>query len=311
MANLTELAQFDSVYQIETTDLVQGGASGVTNTPLKNLTNRTLWLKQQATFKQLKRGVVSPYLEVLGTANVAINKASDIYGKIVPVYHNDPGSVSTGSITLATSDMTADDFGTIVRFIVSTAGIEGVKVEIKVGSTVLGELDSGTGYSVEVVFNGTTWEANTESILSEIGQVVSYARNTAPLGWLKCNGAAVSRTTYARLFRAIGTTFGVGNGSTTFNLPDLRGEFIRGWADDRAVDTSRVFGSTQADELKSHTHSHNTTNKTGLSSAGYGTNVTVAANLVAGTPSAGPISDATGGTETRPRNVALLYCIKF
>ncbi|WP_206687239.1 hypothetical protein, partial [Streptococcus pseudopneumoniae] len=82
---------------------------------------RTLWLKQQATFKQLKRGVVSPYLEVGGSANVAINKASDVYGKIVPVYHNDAGGGSIGSITLATSDMTPDDFGTIVRFIVSTA----------------------------------------------------------------------------------------------------------------------------------------------------------------------------------------------
>lgn len=303
MANLPEVSNFDSVYQIETTDPVQGGASGVTNTPLKNLTNRTLWLKEQSTFKQLKRGIATPNLEVVGSGNVAINKASDIYGKIVPVYHNDPGSVSTGSITLATAGMTADDFGTIVRFIVSSAGIEGVKVEVKVGSTVLGELNSGTGYSVEVVYNGTTWEANTESVLSEVAQVAAYAQNTAPLGWLKCNGAAISRTAYARLFRAIGTTFGIGNGSTTFNLPDLRGEFIRGWADDRAVDTGRVFGSAQADELKAHTHSYGVDP---IAGTGNGTKASDGSNI-GGIDS----TNSTGGTETRPRNVALLYCIKF
>jgi microcystin-dependent protein len=113
------------------------------------------------------------------------------------------------------------------------------------------------------------------------------------------------------LFANIGTTFGTGNGSTTFNIPDLRGEFIRGWANARSVDTGRAFGSFQADELKAHTHSHNTSNKTGISSSAYGTNVTVAANLVAGTPSTGPVSDSTGGAETRPRNVALMYIIKF
>jgi microcystin-dependent protein len=52
-----------------------------------------------------------------------------------------------------------------------------------------------------------------------------YAADTAPAGWVKANGAALSRTTYAELFAAIGTTFGAGNGSTTFNLPYMRGEF--------------------------------------------------------------------------------------
>jgi hypothetical protein len=63
------------------------------------------------------------------------------------------------------------------------------------------------------------------------GSVIWYAANAAPTGYLEADGAAVSRTTYAALFTAIGTTFGAGDGSTTFNLPDLRGEFIRGWDD--------------------------------------------------------------------------------
>ena len=77
------------------------------------------------------------------------------------------------------------------------------------------------------------------------GTVIFYAANTAPTGFLKANGAAVSRSTYADLFTAIGTTFGVGDGSTTFNVPDMRGYFPRGWADNGSIDSGRSFGSTQ------------------------------------------------------------------
>lgn len=59
--------------------------------------------------------------------------------------------------------------------------------------------------------------------------MIMYASNTIPANWLECNGAAISRTTYATLFAAIGTTWGNGNGSTTFNLPETRGLFPRGW----------------------------------------------------------------------------------
>ena len=61
-----------------------------------------------------------------------------------------------------------------------------------------------------------------------IGTIISYASSTPPEGYLKCEGQEVSRTTYSQLFNAIGTTYGAGDGSTTFNVPDLRGEFLRG-----------------------------------------------------------------------------------
>lgn len=144
------------------------------------------------------------------------------------------------------------------------------------------------------------------------GTVIHVAMNTAPSGYLKANGAAVSRTTYAALFAAIGTTFGVGNGSTTFNLPDLRGEFIRGWDDGRSIDTGRAFGSSQLDQLQGHQHSRQ--------GFGYGSSATTAngggsgaATVVSGPPNT--VDGANGtprtGPETRPRNVALLACIKF
>jgi Microcystin-dependent protein len=137
------------------------------------------------------------------------------------------------------------------------------------------------------------------------GSVMTFAMNTAPTGWLKANGAAVSRTTYANLFSAIGTTFGVGDGSTTFDLPDLRGEFLRGWDDSRGIDSGRAFGSAQVDEFKSHNHSYTSVATLNSGSATRG--------LTGGTVNQGTtnLSTATGGTETRPRNIALLACIKF
>jgi microcystin-dependent protein len=139
------------------------------------------------------------------------------------------------------------------------------------------------------------------------GAVMSFAMTAAPTGWLECDGSTVSRTTYATLFAAIGTTFGAGDGSTTFKLPDLRGEFIRGYDDGRGVDSGRVFGSSQADDLEAHSHT-----STGL--VVFSTNAPAigAANPTydtVATDGAGT-TGTTGGTETRPRNVALMYCIK-
>lgn len=79
------------------------------------------------------------------------------------------------------------------------------------------------------------------------GAVMAFARPSIPAGWLDCNGAAVSRVTYADLFAVIGTTYGAGNGSTTFNVPDLRAMFIRGIDGGRGTDrwTGRPFGTTE------------------------------------------------------------------
>jgi len=84
-----------------------------------------------------------------------------------------------------------------------------------------------------------------------VGSISAYAGSAAPQGWLKCDGSAVSRTTYSTLFGVIGTTYGAGDQSTTFNLPDLRNEFIRGRPDSRAIG-SKVAGSYLA-----HTHGVN------------------------------------------------------
>ena len=154
--------------------------------------------------------------------------------------------------------------------------------------------------------------------------VIYVAQNTAPTGYLKANGAAISRTTYADLFAAIGTTFGSGNGSTTFNVPDLRGEFIRAWDDSRGVDSGRSFGSAQSSANLSHQHflvRNQMTNQYSQYGITLYTN-----NYIAGAGSGGyemyylnghtseansALSSSSGGAESRPRNIALLACIKY
>lgn len=137
------------------------------------------------------------------------------------------------------------------------------------------------------------------------GSIIAYGGDAPPDGWLHCNGQAVSRTTYAALFAAIGTRFGAGNGSTTFNVPDLRGEFLRGWDAGRGVDSGRSLGSAQGDAFRSHTH----TSFSVFQSASQSGDWTTSSSL----PSFHRTSantGATGGAETRPRNVAVMYLIK-
>lgn len=161
-----------------------------------------------------------------------------------------------------------------------------------------------------------------------VGEVAFFARTTPPSGWLKANGAAVSRTTYAALFAAIGTTFGAGDGRTTFNLPDLRGEFLRGLDDGRNIDRGRRLGTAQGDAIR------NITGKLDGSAMGSGNQVLegkmIASGAIGTTYQQRQWSGDQGGwgeqsvsfdfdasrvvptaSENRPRNVALLACIKY
>ncbi|HEX7116254.1 MAG TPA: phage tail protein [Steroidobacter sp.] len=161
------------------------------------------------------------------------------------------------------------------------------------------------------------------------GTILILSQSTIPSGYrlLKANGAAVSRSAYAELFAEIGTTWGAGDGETTFNLPDIRGEFIRIWDDGRGVDAGRVFASWQADENKLHSHAASTdsagnhahsTHTHGTSSTGFqsGPNKSTPSGGSQNTSSNGAhthtvsVSNA-GGNESRPRNLAFLAVISY
>lgn len=94
-----------------------------------------------------------------------------------------------------------------------------------------------------------------------VGSISLFAGTTAPNGWLICDGSAVSRTTYANLFSVIGTTYGTGDGSTTFNIPDLQGRVPVGLdSSDTSFDTIGETGGEKThtlttDEMPSHNHS--------------------------------------------------------
>lgn len=143
-----------------------------------------------------------------------------------------------------------------------------------------------------------------DNLSTKVGTIIAFPANIAPTGFLECNGALISRTSYANLFAVIGTTYGAGNGSTTFALPDLRGEFIRGLDNGRGVDINRTIGSYQNDAFKSHTH--NTATGSGHTT-GSGSHHT----MLGLSTSYGKTSSATGDNETRPRNIAMMYCIKY
>lgn len=145
------------------------------------------------------------------------------------------------------------------------------------------------------------------------GIVANFGASTAPTGWLECNGAAVSRAAYAKLFSVIGTTWGAGDGSTTFNLPDARGYVLRGWDHGSGVDPARSFATTQQDEYKAHAHLFLGDDQS--TSFGY----TLVTNRSSGFNQDGvnggdyrtkPDTVNAGGSETRMKNIAVLICIK-
>ena len=183
-----------------------------------------------------------------------------------------------------------------------------VDADVAAGAAIaLSKLATGALPTAITVASANMVTATAQALLPA-GAVMPFAMNSAPAGWLAANGAAVSRSTYATLFAAISTTHGVGDSSTTFNLPDLRGIFVRGSGDQTISGTlySKAFALKEADALKSHTHTYGWKGTTyGGANGGNGGTWQV--------DSTQSTSDASTGAsgETRPANIALLYCIKF
>jgi microcystin-dependent protein len=171
------------------------------------------------------------------------------------------------------------------------------------------------------------------------GTVMYMASSNAPSGYLECDGRAVSRTTYSSLFSVIGTTYGVGDGTSTFNLPDLRGEFIRGWDHGRNIDSSRTIGSFQKGSFLSGGATPNIDSITSFEISGSTSMLTISSNMgwdylnntlitssypqaklrnlsVASTTGSSQFSPNDSGSDysfgvSRPRNIALMPIIKY
>lgn len=172
----------------------------------------------------------------------------------------------------------------------------------KAGDTGVGSLTIGAGNTLTLAADpALPLQASTKAYvdaqvvsagpsLVPAGAVMAFYRSTPPTGWLECNGQSVAA--YPNLV-ALGI----------INAPDLRGEFVRGWDNGKGTDPGRALGTSQADEFKSHTHQAKGADiLTGSSNAFWWD----AGNSGAATRT----TLATGGSETRPRNIALMYCIK-
>ena len=183
--------------------------------------------------------------------------------------------------------------------------------------------------SVEAQFAGLT------NSLVPVGTVIYTAGTSPPAGYLRANGAELPRAVYSELFAAIGTAYGAGDGSSTFNLPDLRGEFLRSWDDGRGADSGRALASAQAhgaprpfDILNTFDGNLNVERINRFDFTSHA-NITqeLSMTLMRSMPSIVHSARITGGlagmifhrdnldvytqNEVRPRNMALLACIKY
>jgi len=298
MADLIETGEWVAgIYQIETTDPVLGGPpdlltkAGVANISAQQLADRTAWLKAQVEdlaggfdASNLETGIVPdarfPHFAVMAIANDAALDALSVTIHVV-------AAPSVLSPPLA--------IGGLIRH---SEFSDGIAVQVA-------DRRSSAGVFLSRYMRhrlGGTWGAFAP-VGPRVGSTISLSRGTVPTSLLKLNGALLNRVSYADLFEEIGTTWGAGDGSTTFALPDLRGEFVRGWDAGRGADLGRVFGGWQPQDIQPHAHSYErgavSYGTTGVGSGTY--------NHTGGTYMTG----VQGGTETRPRNITQLFCTLY
>lgn len=385
MADLTLTPSWETgIYRIETTDQVIGGEDGISNIGIKQLGNRTEYLKEHVDALEdldletqllnlnrikggatlLKHAIVSckhtnglpTYIDYIdgtpptipNTVNVYASASEPLilsfsggydadgpilyYGRVIAdevlQYGNNNNylvvaklNTTTGAITIELVDYFAPSYSYNAPSGPSTFQYwYSLRDEamyqwsgsawVKVYHVILGfASQSGGGQMIKPKHIGIDPMTLFGKGPVPAGTVHTFAGAIAglPSGYLLADGSAISRTTYADLFAAVSTTYGVGDGSTTFNIPDLRGEFIRGLDNSRGIDTGRALGSAQADMFEAHTHVQQYTASSGPDD-GYSID---GSNNPASQIATSVITGSTGGSETRPRNIAMNFIIKF
>jgi microcystin-dependent protein len=302
------------------------------------------------TLRQVALADIVPALNIT-TGKIADGAVTDVkIGTISTAGKVTNSAVQAVSTNTANRIVTRDGSGNFEAGII-TATLAG-------NATTASSVADGSITTAKIVDGNVTLAklvAAVQQALVPAGAVQAFAMNIAPDGWLAANGSNVSRSTYAALFSAIGTTYGAGDGSTTFSLPDLRGYFVRGSGTNSDGSASGTFGAKQGGSIFNHTHSGTTGGESadhvhGFSGTFSGSGTTTSqvvmaggagANISVGGGGYGPvgftgvsvstsISGNTGGrsaahthsfttgnpsvggaSETRPANIAMLYCIKF
>ncbi|HEB0342617.1 TPA: tail fiber protein [Escherichia coli] len=305
MANLPETPQWESgIYQIEVSDPVLGGPDGISNRQAKQLASRTSYLKQ----KVEKSGTD------LAAHIAAVDPHTQYATKASPTFTGTPTAPTPAngdnSKKLATTEFVAKALAALAGSAPETLDTlkelaDALGNDPNFATTVLNKLaeklakdQNGADIPEPALFVKNLGLGEGSAL--PVGVPVPWPSATPPTGWLKCNGAAFSAEEYPELAKAYPTN----------KLPDLRGEFIRGWDDGRGADNGRVLLSTQDDAFKSH--SHNFDRSWGLKNfdptAGFDVVTADVSGEIVNQPTRSTV--AVGGSETRPRNVAFNYIVR-
>lgn len=192
-------------------------------------------------------------------------------------------------------------------------GIQSYRVtSVQIKTYILSALSIATGMIQDTAVTLGKLAGPVQESLLPTGTLLAFGGTAAPSGFLLADGTAISRTTYAALFALIGTTYGAGNGTTTFNLPDTRGVFIRG--NGSQTIGGKVYtgtrGTTEQDQFQGHWHLAG--NGLGGTNSGGGQPFTgTGNNSGVGAPAGDGVNGAPRtGSETRPANISVVYIIK-
>ncbi|CAH5870236.1 MULTISPECIES: phage tail protein [Enterobacteriaceae] len=326
MANLPETPQWEEgIYQIEVSDPVLGGPDGISNRQGKQLASRTLYLKQQ-----VEKGGTD-----LAKHIAAADPHTQYAPKASPTFTGTPTAPtpanSDNSKKLATTEFVAKALAALAGSAPETLDTlkelaDALGNDPNFATTVLNKLaeklakdQNGADIPDPVLFVKNLGLGEGSAL--PVGVPIPWPSATPPTGWLKCNGAAFTASQYPKLAQAY----------PALRLPDLRGEFIRGWDDGRGVDSARSLLSQQGYATEDHAHGlpsrsstvtdstinfyfdetwttsgtdiikWGNTNDAGLPAPNYGTFKTFKQS-VSGL--------GTSAVETRPRNIAFNYIVR-
>ncbi|AEZ45140.1 TPA: tail fiber protein [Salmonella enterica subsp. enterica serovar Typhi] len=320
MANLPETPQWESgIYQIEVSDPVLGGPDGISNRQAKQLASRTSYLKQ----KVEKSGTD------LAAHIAAVDPHTQYATKASPTFTGTPTAPTPAngdnSKKLATTEFVAKALAALAGSAPETLDTlkelaDALGNDPNFATTVLNKLaeklakdQNGADIPEPALFVKNLGLGEGSAL--PVGVPVPWPSATLPEGWLKCNGAAFSSEMYPKLAKAYPAN----------KLPDLRGEFIRGWDDGRGIDAARALLSIQNGMLEKHRHivvandGYDTKDEWELATIfkktytqGRGLDATNTGGSLIPSPtlhSRGSIGN-TGGSETRPRNIAFNYIVR-
>jgi microcystin-dependent protein len=344
IAQVPQKLSYQAVIRNNNNELVTSKGIGIRISILKTSASGTLVYTETQSPTANANGVVSIEFGG-GTGFDTINWASSNYfikTEIDPEGGNDYSITGTSQLLSVPYAFYADKAGNQVSY---TAGT-GIEIS---GNTIknTGDLSSSNEIQTISMSSGKYLSlSNGGGIVTlpdfiPVGTIVAYAGAVPPSGWLNCNGSEINRTTYNNLFSVIGISWGAGNLTTTFNLPDLRGRFLRGLSGSSNVDedkTSRTalfsggntgnnVGTYQSENYKSHNHSgttgtgnskfYRTVENAGTSSAANHQTGWTGGDNQDREDNQWNNSDhnhnipSDGGNETRPDNAAVIYIIKY